>query len=119
MPKLSRGSVLTKGLAGAAALAAATQAYGTVVVVTPPPNIPGHDPAGTTSTTPTRIFIDLDGNGTNDLQIAYRSFTSGAYQIQQSFVFAISGQTAAAAYGTQYYAYKLAGGVTIPGGYGF
>ena len=105
------------GLAGAAALAGATQAYSAVVVVNPPANITGHDPA-TGSSTPTRVFIDLDGNGTNDLEIAYRSFASGTYLIQQSFVFALTGQTAAAGpigpY-AQYYAYKLGSGATIPG----
>ena len=117
MRKMAKGSVLTKGLAGAAALAGATQAYGTIVVVNPPANIVGHDPAGG-SATPTRVFLDLDGNGTNDLELAYRSFTSGAYAIQQSFVFSLTGQTAAAgpigAY-AQFYAYKLAAGTLIPG----
>src|SRR5204862_5193650 len=75
-------------------------------------------PASTTSSATTTRLIDLDGNGTNDLRISYRSFTSGAYQLQQMFVFALSGQTAA--YGpvganSQFYAYDLQLGDAIPG----
>ncbi|MDQ2658873.1 MAG: PEP-CTERM sorting domain-containing protein [Verrucomicrobiota bacterium] len=109
---------ILKGLAGAAALAGASQAYGTIVSVTPPANIPGNDPA-TGSATPTRVFLDLDGNGTNDLQLAYRSFTTNGYAIQQSFVFSLSGQTASSAQGTQFYAYRITAGATIPGTFTF
>ena len=109
---------IVTGLAGAAALAGASQAYGTIVVRPTPANIIGHDPAASTVGTQTTRLIDLDGNGTNDLRISYRSFTSGAYYIQQSFVLSFTGQTAA--YGPvgtqdQYYAYQLAGGDAIPG----
>ena len=55
----------------------------------------------------------MDGNGTNDIQIRYRSFTTGGYVIQQSFVFSNTGQTAAAGpYGAnaQYYAYQFGSG---------
>jgi len=107
------------GFAGAAALAGATQAYSAIVVVTPPANIPGNDPA-TGTATPTRVFLDLDGNGTNDIQLAYRSFTSGAYVIQQSFVFSLTGQTASYYLGGgQYYAYKLGSAAVIPGASNF
>lgn len=114
---MKRKRLLT-GLAGAAALAGASQTYGTVVVLTPPANIPGNDPTANTDPTPTRVFIDLDGNSTNDLEIAYRSFNTMGYYIQQSFVLSFTGQTAA--YGPvgtqdQYYAYQLAGGDAIPG----
>jgi hypothetical protein len=114
---MRKKSILT-GLAGAAALAGASQAYGTVVVRPTPANIVGHDPGSTTSSATTTRLIDVDGNGTNDLQIRYRSFTSGAYQLQQMFVFSNTGKTAA--YGpvgpqSQYYAYDLAAGDAIPG----
>src|SRR3954467_13479842 len=113
-----RGSVLLKGLAGAAALAGATQAYGAGVVRPVPANIAGKDPATTTSTATTTRLIDVDGNGTNDLQIRYRSFTTGAYVIQQSFVFSITGKTLAYTDGMgQYYAYRLANGDQIPGSF--
>ena len=113
-----RKKSILNGLAGAAALAGASQAYGTVVVRPVPANIVGHDPASTTSSATTTRNIDVDGNGTNDLQIRYRSFTSGAYQLQQMFVFSNTGQTAA--YGpvgsnSQYYAYDLQNGDAIPG----
>ena len=64
---------VTTGFAGAAALAAASQAYGAVVVVTPPANIIGHAPAASDSGT--RVNIDLDGNGSRDLSILYRNLT--------------------------------------------
>jgi hypothetical protein len=117
MRKKATGSVLTKGLAGAAALAGATQAYGTIVVVNLPANIAGNDPAAG-SATPINRLIDVDGNGTMDLRISYRSFVTGGYVLQQSFVFSMTGQTAA--YGPvgaqdQYYAYRLAAGDAIPG----
>lgn len=114
-----------KGLAGAAALAGASQAYGTVVTVTPPANITGNDPA-TGSSSPVRRYIDLDTGASStsnftgaDLELAYRSFTSGSYVIQQSFVFSLSGQTASYAVSGQYYAYKIGSGKTIPGAYTF
>ena len=37
----------------------------------------------------------MDGNGTNDIQVRYRSFTTAGFQIQQSFCFSNTGQTAA------------------------
>jgi hypothetical protein len=109
---------IVTGLAGAAALAGASQAYGTIVVRPTPANIIGHDPAASTVGTQTTRLIDLDGNGTSDFRISYRSFTSGAYQLQQVFCFALTGQTAA--YGpvganSQFYAYDLAAGDAIPG----
>ena len=62
----------------------------------------------------------MDGNGTNDIQIRYRSFNAGggAYVIQQSFIFSNTGQTAA--YGpvganSQFYAYQLGIEDVIPG----
>jgi hypothetical protein len=120
---MKRKGLLT-GLAGAAALAGASQTYGTIVVVNVPANIIGNDPAATTDATPTRRFVDLDGNGTNDIQIAYRSFNAnaGAYYIQQSFVSSMSGQTAA--FGpvgpqNQFYAYELGAGDPIPGANNF
>jgi hypothetical protein len=113
-----RKKSILNGLAGAAALAGASQAYGTVVVRPIPANIVGHDPASTTSSATTTRNIDVDGNGTNDLQIRYRSFTTGGFALQQMFVFSNTGQTAA--YGpvgsnSQYYAYDLQNGDAIPG----
>jgi hypothetical protein len=108
-------------LAGAAALAGASQAYGTVVVRPVPANINGNNPTNTSSATITRN-IDVDGNGTNDLQVRYRSFTTQGFQIQQSFTFSNTGQTAA--YGpvgsnSQFYAYQLGVGDAIPGSAAF
>ena len=115
-----RKKIILKGLAGAAVLAGASQSYGTVVFRPLPTNIPGADPA-TGSSTPVNRIIDVDGNGTTDLRISYRSFTSGGFQLQQSFAFGLNGgQTAC--YGpvgaySQYYAYEFGAGDLIPGGY--
>lgn len=114
---MRKKSILT-GLAGAAALAGASQAYGTLIVRPTPANITGHDPASTTSTTPQNRLIDVDGNGTNDLRISYRSFTTSGYHIQQSFAFSLSVGGGTNAYydagSQQWYAYKLAQGDTVP-----
>ena len=113
---MRKKSLLT-GLAGAAALAGASQAYGTVVVRPVPANINGNNPTNTSTATITRN-IDVDGNGTNDIQVRYRSFTTGGFVVQQSFVFSNTGQTAAAGpFGSnsQYYAYQLGNGDAIPG----
>ena len=101
------------GLAGAAAVAGATQGYAAIVSIPLPTNITGNNPANT-STTPVRRTIDIDGNGTADLQLAYRSFTTGAYAIQQSFVYAYTtGAVAGSAFSaTAFYAYELGLGTT-------
>jgi hypothetical protein len=116
-----RKNRLVKGLAGAAALAGASQAYGTVIVRPTPANIAGNNPTNTSSATITRN-IDVDGNGTNDIQVRYRSFTVSGYQIQQSFAFSNTGQTAA--YGpvgsnSQFYCYMLGTGEAVPGANNF
>ena len=119
---MRKNKILT-GLAGAAALAGASQSYGTIIVHSLPANIAGNDPTTNTSSTPINRLIDLDGNGTNDLRIAYRSFNVSGYIIQQSFAFSLTGgQTAAySPIGTQsqYYAYQVGAGATVPGTYNF
>jgi len=120
MVKRASHSVFTTGLAGAAALAGVTQAYGAVVVRPIPANIAGKDPTTTTSSTTTQRNIDVDGNGTTDIRVGYRSFTVSGYVIQQSFVQSLTGKTLA--YGpvgsnSQYYAYRLAAGDIIPGSF--
>jgi hypothetical protein len=112
---------ILNGLAGAAALAGASQAYGTIIVRPVPANIAGNNPTNTSTATITRA-IDVDGVGGTDLQIRYRSFTTGGFAIQQSFVFSQTGQTAAAGpFGSQsqFYAYQLAGSDAIPGANAF
>jgi len=118
---MRKNNILT-GLAGAAALAGASQSYGTIIVRPTPANIAGNNPATNTSSATITRNIDVDGNGTNDIQVRYRSFTTGGYVIQQSFIFSNSGQTAA--YGpvgaqSQFYAYQIGGGAVIPGTYAF
>ncbi len=112
---MKKNTVL-KGLAGAATMAGATQGYGAVVAIPLPADLTGNNPTNT-STTPTRRTIDIDGNGTADLQLAYRSFTTGAYVIQQSFVYAYTNGAVAgyAASPTAFYAYELAAGTSTSG----
>ena len=109
---MTKKTVLT-GLAGAAAVAGATQGYAAIVSIPLPANITGNNPTST-ATTPTRRLIDIDGNGTTDLQLAYRSFTTGAYVIQQSFVYAYTtGAVSGSAFSaTAFYAYELTAGTT-------
>ena len=45
--KQSANGITIKGLAGAVAVAGASQAYGTVINVAPPTSITGHAPAAT------------------------------------------------------------------------
>ena len=116
-----RKNSLLKGLAGAAALAGASQSYGTIIVRPTPANIAGNNPTNTSSATVTRN-IDVDGNGTNDIQVRYRSFTTGGYVIQQSFFFQILARrrrTARSDAQSQFYAYQLGAGDVIPGTYAF
>ena len=120
---MRKNNILT-GLAGAAALAGASQSYGTIIVRPTPANIAGNDPTTNTSSATITRNIDVDGNGTNDIQVRYRSFNvqGGAYVIQQSFIFSNTGTTAA--YGpvganSQFYAYQVGAGAAIPGTYAF
>lgn len=105
--------MILKGLAGAAALAGASQAYGTIIVRNVPANIAGNDPTTNTSATPVNRLIDVDGNGSTDLRISYRSFNTQGYIIQQSFAFSQNGG-GTASYNppgsTQFYCYELAAG---------
>jgi hypothetical protein len=102
---------VTTGFAGAAALAAASQAYGAVVTVTPPANIIGHAPAASDSGT--RVNFDIDGNGTRDLSILYRNLTEPSGYLLLAYVYATTGSVVGAAIGTQAYAYNLGAGYTI------
>ncbi len=90
-----------------------------IIFKPPPANIVGHDPASTTSPSLQNRLIDVDGNGTNDLRMSYRSFhttlNGTPYVIQQSFVFSLSGSTVAYQYGNQWYAYRLHNGESVPG----
>lgn len=113
-----------KGLTGAAALATASQAYGAIILRPTPANITGHDPASVTSSVTQNRLIDVDGDGTFDLRLSYRSYNTTVngthYEIQQSFVFSLSGSTAADQISpAQWYAYRLHNGDFIPGSHQF
>lgn len=69
---MSKTVQIQSGLAGALAMAAGSAAYGAIVVVTPPANIPN---AAEPATNPASGLIpwDVDGNGTNDFGFSYRN----------------------------------------------
>lgn len=118
--EMTKNTVLT-GLAGAAAVAGATQGYGAIVAIPLPANVTGNDPAAQTTTARTSRNFDIDGNGTTDIQISYRSFTAtsngSTFAIQQSFVYAYTTGTIAgyAASATSFYAYELSAGISTAG----
>ncbi len=113
-------NIVLNGLAGAAALAGASQSYGAVVVVANPANITGHAPAATD--TGTRVNIDLNGDGQRDLSILYRNLseTGGAFLLS----YVIAGTTAvpgstvgsyisSSTGSNQAYAFALGSGTTV------
>jgi hypothetical protein len=106
---------VTTGFAGAAALAAASQAYGTIVVNPTPADIIGHAPAATD--TGTRLNFDLDGNGTRDLSILYRNLTEPSGFLLLGYAYAgtaaFPGAEVGAAISGQAYAYNLPSGYSV------
>ena len=113
---MKKSGVIT-GLAGAAAVAGSSQAYGAVVNVTPPANIVGHAPAATDNGT--RVNIDLNGDGTRDLSILYRNLseTGGTLLLAYIYVGAPGGAAPGSSVGTsisgQAYSYNLATGTLV------
>lgn len=103
------------GLAGAAALAGATQAYGSVVNVPLPANITGHAP--TASDAGTNRTVDLNGDGQRDLYFRYRNLSeSGGTLLLSYFYGGIStAQGAAVGYqiSGQAYAFSLSTGYVV------
>ena len=81
MEKHTASSIAIKGLTGAVALAGATQAYGTVVQVTPPGNI-----TGTGSTGEATVTWDVNSDGMTDFV-----FGAGAANIGGSKYLAYTG----------------------------
>ena len=116
---MSKARVIT-GLAGAAAMAGSTQAYGAVVNVPLPANIVGHAPA--TSDNGTNVLLDLNGDGQRDLRITYRNLSEPSSAYLLSYIFAgtttVPGSTVGSYISTstgsnQAYAFSLARGTTI------
>ena len=81
------------GLTGAVALAGATQAYGSVVTVTPPANL---TISGSHNGAPATDYWDVDGDGTPDFQLTAGTYSgtgikvgytgvAGAYQAYDAF----------------------------------
>lgn len=104
-----------KGLAGAAAMAGASQAYGAVVVVTPPANITGRAPAATDAGT--RVNLDLNGDGQADLGLLYRNLLYNGANFTLTYIVAgttaVPGSTVGVAINGQSYAYNLALATTV------
>ena len=105
-----------KGLAGAAAMAGASQAYGAVVVDANPTNIIGHAPTSTDSGT--RVNIDVNGDGQRDLSILYRNISATGGTLLLGYIYAGAGSTnpgatVAANVSGQAYSYNLAAGTLV------
>jgi len=77
----NKGKKIAGGLAGAAALAAGSQAYGAIVVVAPPADVVS--PGGANVSTTGAVW-DIDGDAVGDFQFRFRDniSTSWAYSAQ-------------------------------------
>ena len=111
--------VILKGLAGAAALAGSTQAYGAIVNVTLPTNITGTAP--TASGAQVTRTVDLNGDGDRDLYLSYRDVSETGGTLLLSYIYVGSSTLAGAAVGSyiptstsnQTYAFSLSKGYTV------
>lgn len=118
------GRIAFGGLAGAAALAGATQAYGTIINVEPPANLSGNAP---TTASSTKVYWDIDTGtssatqtGESDFEFAYRNYQGTGYSQEFTGAYGFNGAQAAAYYasnGTNY-AYGVASGKNIGTGTG-
>ena len=115
-------NIVLNGLAGAAALAGATQSYGAIVNVALPTNIVGAAPtASSTITAANTRNIDLNGDTLRDLSIRFRDFTTTGGTVLQSFIYVGSTTAAGATVGSyiptatsnQTYAFSLATGYSV------
>ena len=107
-----------KGLAGAAAMAGASQAYGALVSVDTPTDIVGAAPtASSTITAANTRNIDLNGDGVRDVSIRFRDFTTTGGTVLQSFFYGGTSTSPGASVGYgisgQSYAFSLATGYTV------
>ena len=113
-------NIVLNGLAGATALAGATQSYGAVVNVTLPANITGTAPsaAGTTIAR----SVDLNGDGTRDLYFGYRDVSeSGGGALLLSYIYVGTAASVGKTVGyyiptstsNQTYAFSLQKGYTV------
>ena len=105
------------GLVGAVALAGASQAYGTIISVTPPTNIPGVTPNTAAST---KEFWDVDTGKTSatktaasDIEFGY--LNSSTYNESFTGVYVLNGGSTNAYYASNgtHYAYAVPKGATI------
>jgi hypothetical protein len=75
----SKQKALFSGVAGAMAIAGGTDAYGAVMSIPLPANIPGYSG---TAVPFTQRFVDIDGNGTTDILFDYsapNSYVGGTF----------------------------------------
>ena len=119
--KQSAKAITLTGLAGASALAGASQSYGTIINITTPTNIPGQ--ASTSAST--KEFYDVDTGTTSATSTAATDLEFGYFNNSTEFftgVYGLNGGKAAAyQYGPNYsaYAYAIPKGGTIGTGGGF
>lgn len=114
------GKGILSGLAGAALLAAGSQAYGNIVVVAPPADLPNLG-EGTVNPGPDQFDpapYDMDGNGVDDFGFNFRNIddaTSPTFQWQANF-FGIQAPSGMVGYAGPFgfdYADNLTAGTTI------
>ncbi len=108
--KQSANTLKYGGLLGAVALAGASQSYGAVVNFKPANIVP----TSGTSSPSIKTFIDIDGNGTNDIEFGYFQSASSPNEFFAG-VYLLNGGKAAgylSPYGTVY-TYPLATGSTV------
>ncbi len=103
---------LTRGLAGAAALAAGTEAYGSVVSVAAPTNfVPA---SGTTNPANTRPW-DVNSDGTADFELFFQQSSTNGNWVSGIYGYGGAGINCASGYAGPYvtYVYRLGTGAMI------
>jgi hypothetical protein len=112
-----KAKLVVGGLSGAALLAAGSQAYADVVVVTPPADLPALGP-GTWSPGPGEwdpAWYDMDGDGAYDVGFNYRDIGQAVYEWQANVFTPGTGASAVVGYTGWIldYADALTAGTTI------
>lgn len=116
--KQTASKVTFTGLAGAMAVAGASQSYGTIINVAPPTNLVGV-PQGTATGTK-REYWDVDTGATHTTNTTGSDFNLGLYSGTTAYpnefftgIYGYSGAAAAYVYGTSYYAFGPGTGKTV------
>jgi len=105
-------TVVSTGLAGAAALAASTEAYGAVVSVTPPANF---IPTSGVTNPAHQAPWDVNSDGTADFSLFFSQASTGGNWVSGIYGYGGAGIAAASAYAGPYvtYVYRLGAGAVV------